>query len=162
MRAIGIDPGLAATGYAIVEIADRNAVACTWGCIRTNSKNPIFHRLGTIHEKICNILQKWSPEILIIEDIFVKKETAWASIRTGEVKGAIYIAAYHFEMRVLDISPTEVKRALSGSGRASKEQIEKTVRNIFKIKEKIKPGHASDALAIALSGIYRANSFCGT
>ncbi len=155
MKVIGIDPGLAATGYAIIEVEGRNARACTWGCIRTAPRTLIPRRLGIIHEEVSHLLQEWSPGLMVIEDVFVSEKTAWVSTRTGEVKGAIYVAAHHLQVETMDVKPTEVKKALTGNGRAKKAQVEKAVRNTLNLPDKITPDHASDALALALTGIFR-------
>ena len=71
------------------------------------------------------------------------------------VKGIIYLAAHVLQTKIMDIKPTEAKKAITGNGRAKKEQVEKAVRNILNIQEKVKPNHASDALALALTGVFR-------
>lgn len=159
MKAIGIDPGLSMTGFGIVESLDRGGKACDWGAIRTDSKAPIPVRLKTIYEGLKKILQKWDPGLLVMEEVFVLKQFPKAAIRLGEVRGIIYLAAEEMKIPVLEVKPTEVKSALTGSGRADKEQIKKAIQQLLKISVSINSSHAGDALALALTGLSRSKNF---
>jgi len=159
MKAIGIDPGLAMTGFGIVEGQVRGGRACDWGAIRTESDSPIPFRLRTIYDEIERLLEKWKPELLVLEDAFVLKQFPKAAIQLGEVRGVVYLAAQRKNIPVIDMKPTEVKSALTGSGRADKEQIQKMIRQILKIDVPIRSSHAGDALALALTGLSRKGNF---
>ncbi len=159
MKAIGIDPGLSMTGFGIVESLDRGGRACEWGAIRTDSRSPIPIRLMTIYDGLKKILEKWDPGILVMEEVFVLKQFPKAAIRLGEVRGVIYLAAQEMNIPVIEVKPTEVKSALTGSGRADKEQIKKAIQQILKIRVSINSSHAGDALALALTGLSRSENF---
>ena len=159
VKAIGIDPGLAMTGFGIVEALPRGGKACDWGAIRTEAHSPIPIRLKTIYDELKELLKKWNPDLLVLEEVFVLKQFPKAAIQLGEVRGVIYLAAQEMDIRVVEIKPTEVKSALTGSGRADKEQIKKTIRQILKIENPLNSSHAGDALALALTGLSRNENF---
>ncbi len=158
-RAIGIDPGLAMTGFGVVETLFRGGRACDWGAIRTEAKLPIQIRLKNIYDEVKRLLNRWNPELLVLEEVFVLKEFPKAAIRLGEVRGIIYLAAQENGIHVVEVKPTEVKSALTGSGRADKEQIKRAIRQILKIEDNIRSSHAGDALALALTGLSRNEKF---
>jgi len=159
MKAIGIDPGLAMTGFGVVEALSRGGRACDWGAIRTEAHSPTPLRLKTIHDELKGLLEKWKPNLLVLEEVFVLKQFPKAAIQLGEVRGVIYLAAEEMNIPVIEVNPTEVKSALTGSGRADKEQIKKMIRQILKIEDPLNSSHAGDALALALTGLSRNESF---
>lgn len=159
MKAIGIDPGLAMTGFGIVEALCRGGKACDWGTIRTESDCSLSLRLKIIYDGVRRLFEKWKPDLVVIEDVFVLKQFPKAAIRLGEVRGVIYLAAQQQEIPIVEVKPTEVKSALTGSGRADKRQMERAIRQLLKIEEPIGSTHAGDALALALTGLSRRSKF---
>ena len=155
IKAIGIDPGLAMTGFGVVEALSRGGRACDWGAIRTESNCSVPLRLKTIYDRLKGLLEKWQPNLVVIEEVFVLKQFPKAAIRLGEVRGIVYLAAQEWNIPVLEVKPTEVKSALTGSGRADKDQIKKMIRQILRIENPLKSSHAGDALALALTGLSR-------
>ena len=155
MKAIGVDPGLAMTGFGVVETLSRGGKACEWGTIRTEADCPIPIRLKIIYDELKELLRKWKPDLLVLEEVFVLKQFPKAAIQLGEVRGVIYLAAQEGDILVVEVKPTEVKSALTGSGRADKEQIKKMIRQILKIEDPLQSSHAGDALALALTGLSR-------
>jgi len=154
-RAIGIDPGLAATGFAVVEALGRGGRACEWGGIRTDSRSPMPSRLCRLFDSLVDILERWIPDLMIVEDVFVVNRFPRIAIQLGEVRGVICLAAWKQNIPIADIKPTEMKKALTGNGRAAKDQIEKSLRRMLGIEGRIIPNHASDAMAMALTGLSR-------
>jgi crossover junction endodeoxyribonuclease RuvC len=159
MKAIGIDPGLARTGFGIVEALSRGGKACDWWAIQTEPGHPLSFRLKTIYDGLKGLLDKWNPDILIVEDAFVLKQFPKAAIQLGEVLGVIYLAAQERGIPVTEVKPTEVKSALTGSGHADKEQMKKMIRQILRIEVPLSSSHAGDALALALTGLSRNTNF---
>jgi crossover junction endodeoxyribonuclease RuvC len=159
VKAIGIDPGLARTGFGVVEALSRGGKACDWGAIRTDSDCPISLRLKIIYDGIRGLLEKWRPGLLVVEEVFVLKRFPKAAIRLGEVRGVIYLVAQEMDIPVMEVRPTEIKSALTGSGRADKKQIEKAIRQFLRIEGSLGSSHAGDALAIALTGLSRNSNF---
>lgn len=159
VRAIGIDPGLAMTGFGVVETLSQGGKACDWGAIRTEANCPIPLRLKTIYCELKGLLEKWRPNLLVLEEVFVLKQFPKAAIQLGEVRGVIYLAAQEMDIPIVEVKPTEVKSALTGSGRADKEQIKRAIRQILKIENPLQSSHAGDALALALTGLSRNVNF---
>ena len=159
MKAIGIDPGLAMTGFGVVEALARGGKACDWGAIRTEPGSPVPLRLRTIYDELHGLLKKWTPGLLALEEVFVLKQFPKAAIQLGEVRGVVYLAAQEMGIPVIDLKPTEVKSALTGSGRADKEQMKKAIRQILRIENSVSSSHAGDALALALTGLSRSKDF---
>ena len=159
MKVIGIDPGLAMTGFGIVEPLPRGGRACEWGTIRTTAESPLPLRLKTVYDELKKLLEEWRPGLLVMEDVFVLKQFPKAAIQLGEVRGVIHLAAQESETPVLEVKPTEVKSALTGSGRADKDQVKKTIQRILRIDTPIRSSHAGDALALALTGLSRSTNF---
>jgi crossover junction endodeoxyribonuclease RuvC len=115
--------------------------------------------LKTIYHEIGGLLEKWKPNLLVMEEVFVLKQFPKAAIQLGEVRGVIYLAAQEKDIPVVEIKPTEVKSALTGSGRADKEQIMRAIRQILKMEGPVGSSHAGDALALALTGLSRNDNF---
>jgi len=159
IKAIGIDPGLAYTGFAVVETLEKYGKACHWGNINTSSNLTFSERLNSIYHQLSEILSCWRPQLLVMEDVYVYNKFPKAAIQLGAVRGVIYLAAHHKKINVYEIKPTEVKSALTGNGRASKQQVEKITKKILNIKETVKSNHASDALALAITGLSRNGFF---
>jgi len=159
IRALGIDPGLASTGYAVVEALIKGGNLSDWGSIKTSSKKTLPLRLQEIYSEIDGLINKWSPSLLVIEDVYVLDKFPKAAIQLGEVVGVILLAAQNNMVETLRIRPTEVKSCLTGNGRASKINVSDSVKRIFSIKKDIKPDHASDAAALALVGLSRKGYF---
>jgi crossover junction endodeoxyribonuclease RuvC len=152
---MGVDPGLAATGFAVVETLGRGGRACEWGGIRTDSRSPIPSRLCRLFDAVLEIMEKWAPDLMVMEDVFVVDRFPRTAIQLGAVRGVISLAAWKQNIPILEIKPTEMKKALTGNGRAAKGQIEKSLRQVLRIEERITPNHASDAMALALTGLSR-------
>ena len=158
-RALGIDPGLATTGYAVVEALDKGGNLSAWGSIKTSSKRSLPLRLREIYLEIDGLISKWRPSLLVIEDVYVLDKFPKAAIQLGEVVGVILLAAENNMVETLKIRPTEVKSCLAGNGRASKINVSDSVKRIFSLKKDIKPDHASDSAALALVGLSRKGYF---
>ena len=154
-RAIGIDPGLAATGFAVVETTDRGGRACEWGGIRTNAGNPMASRLSKVFDGVVEIIEKWAPDLVVMEDVFVVHRFPRSAIQLGAVRVVISLAAWKKRIPITEVKPTEMKKALTGSGWAAKDQVEKSLRRMLRIEGRIRPNHASDAMALALTGLSR-------
>jgi len=159
IKAIGIDPGLASTGFAIVETLERGGRACQWGSIKTDPHFSFSDRLNSIYLQLSEIISCWNPHLLVMEDVYVYPKYPKAAIQLGTVRGVVFLAAQHRKIDVCEIKPTEVKSALTGNGRAGKQQVERMTQKILNIKGAITSHHASDALALAITGLSRNGYF---
>ncbi len=142
-----------------METLTRGGRACEWGAIRTDADRAIPLRLKTIYDELKRLFQAWHPDLLVIEDVFVLHQFPKAAIQLGEVRGVICLAAQESDIPVLEVKPTEVKNALTGSGRADKGQVQKMIQRILRMEEPTGSSHAGDALALALTGLSRNGKF---
>lgn len=149
MRIIGIDPGYAICGYGIIE-ADRGRMKILdYGVIETHKSAPFAERLLTISDEIDTLLEKWKPEVMAVEELFFaqNKTTAMA---TAHARGAIITAGARRDVEVFEYTPSQVKKAVTGMGRAEKEQVQMMVKVLLNLEAIPKPDDAADALAIAI------------
>ena len=100
-------------------------------------------------------MERWIPDLMVVEDVFMVDRFPRTAIQLGEVLGVISLAAWKQNIPIAEIKPTEMKKALTGSGWAGKDQVENSLRRMLGIEGRIKPNHASDAMALALTGLSR-------
>ena len=155
MKVIGIDPGLSSTGVGIVSGHGVKVRSHAFGSIHTSSSTSLACRLDRIHGKLLELLQQEKPDRLVIEDVFSLKEYPKSGIILGQVSGVILLAGYQAGVTAAQIPVREAKQVLTGNGNAAKSQLEKAVRSLLQIDTPIRPYHASDALGLALIGLYR-------
>ena len=155
LKIIGIDPGLAATGVGIITGEGLKVKSYSYGTIRTSSKIPLPGRLDTIYSKLFDILKAEKPALMVVEDIFPVDKFPHSGITLGKVSGAVMIAGFRAQIPVIEVPVREAKQVLTGNGKASKEQLEKAVRHTLGVQKPIRPFHASDAIGLALIGMYR-------
>lgn len=155
IKLIGIDPGLAATGIGVVTGDGRKVVDFAYGVIRTHQKATTPARLDKIYSRIHELLIAEQPDLIVIEDVFSLDKYPRSGITLGKVSGVILLAAYHVKTDIIEIPVREAKQILTGNGNAGKDQLEKAVRQALGSPNAIRPNHASDALGLALIGMFR-------
>ena len=155
IKVVGIDPGLAGTGVGIIEGDDAQITGYSFGSVSTQPEDPIHLRLNTIYSKIFSFLKTQQPDHVVIEDIYSLEKYPGSGIMLGKVSGILLLAAYQAGLDVEEIPVREVKKIVSGNGKADKHQMERAVRNLLGHDRAIRPFHASDALGLALTGYYR-------
>lgn len=155
VKVIGIDPGLSATGIGIVRGRGRKIENFSFGSIKTSRLASLPERLRQIFSEITRILEKEEPDLMVVEDVFSIEENPKSGIMLGKVAGAVLLAGSRMEMPIHEIPVREAKKILTGNGRASKDQLEKAVRFFLNISKPIRPYHASDAIALAIIGLFR-------
>jgi crossover junction endodeoxyribonuclease RuvC len=160
MVILGVDPGLASTGFGAIFCEGGTPKLRAAGHITTSPRDPITKRLFQIFEDINQLMTTVRPELVAIENVFSLVRYPKAGILLGEVLGVIYLSAHQHEVPILEITPKEVKNALIGSGSATKKQIKLTTERILGIKE-FSSLHAADAVAVALTAHYR-KGYAGT
>lgn len=146
---IGIDPGTAVTGYGILLATAHSFELIAYGCIRPSIKLALPLRYRIIFEELSALLDRHKPCALAVESQFVEKNVG-SAIKLGMARGVILLAATLREIPTFEYSPSTAKISVTGSGRASKEQVERMVRCLLGLKEKTIPEDAADALAIAI------------
>ena len=154
-KLIGIDPGLASTGIGVVSGQALKVINFAYGVIRTDQKTDIAFRLDKIYSRLQHLFKSENPDLIVVEDVFSLDKYPRSAITLGKVCGVILLAAHHYQTRVIEIPVREAKQVLTGNGNASKAQLEKAVRNALGCTHVIKPNHASDALGLALIGLFR-------
>jgi crossover junction endodeoxyribonuclease RuvC len=152
---IGIDPGLAATGFGIVRGDGLKIDDFSFGSINTPRNISLPHRLEQIYSKLILVLEDAKPDLMVVEDVFSVEKFPKAGITLGKVSGVVLLAGCKADVPVAEVPVREAKQILTGNGNSSKKQIEKAVRHLLKLKTPIRPYHASDALGLALLGLFR-------
>ncbi len=153
MKILGIDPGIGRCGWGMVESEKGKAKIINCGCIETPSKSEIPQRLITVYEEILKIIGNYSPDGMAIEELFfnTNAKTAFA---VGQARGVVLLAAAKNKLPIFIYTPLQVKIALTGYGRAEKNQVGQMVRILLNLKSVPKPDDAADALAIALTHVF--------
>ncbi|QTA80504.1 Crossover junction endodeoxyribonuclease [Desulfonema limicola] len=157
-KIIGIDPGLASTGVGLVWGNGLKVKGYSYGSIHTLKQNPVQERLGHIFSKLLMVLKNEKPDLMIVEEAFSLDKYPKSGITLGKVIGVILLAGFQADLIVKEVPVREAKQILTGNGNADKVQLEKSVRHTLKMTNPIRPFHASDALALALIGLYRFQS----
>lgn len=155
MIILGIDPGIGRCGWAIIESESSKLKVQSYGCIETSPKKPVEKRLQEIYEEIQRIIKTFSPDCLSIEELFFNSNAKTAFV-VGQARGVILLAASEKNLQVGVYTPLQVKMAVTGYGRAEKNQIGLMVKTILKLKEIPKLDDTSDALAVALTHAFSA------
>jgi len=150
MIILGIDPGTAIVGYAIISFKNNELIALDYGCIKTSKKEIFSKRLSQIYHGIDALIKKNKPDQIAIESIYFAKNVKTA-MKVSEARGVATLAAAENKIKIVEFTPLQVKQALTGYGRASKGQIQQMVKTIFKLEKIPRPDDVADALAIALT-----------
>ncbi len=156
MIILGIDPGLASTGFGAINCNKPVPSLLKCGFIKTSTGIHISGRLCQIHTDMVQILETIRPDMVAIEDVFSLVKYPKAGIQLGGVLGIIYLLVSQNRIKTIEISPKEVKRSLVGYGGADKKQVREAIQKMLHVN-KISSFHAADALAIALTAFYRVN-----
>ena len=149
MRIIGIDPGLLCTGFGILDASNNNFNIIDYGVIKTNSKDPLNIRLKTIYEDLKQIIKKYKPSVMSIEQIFYGKNVK-AALLLGHARGIPMLLSANNGLPLFEFSARKIKQSLTGNGNATKEQVQFMVKNLLLMDKIPEPIDASDALAIAI------------
>ncbi len=148
MIILGIDPGLANTGYAIIEFEKKEIESIAYGCIETSSEEKKEKRILKIHQALSKIIKKYNPDKIAVEQLFFAKNVSSALI-VGQALGITCLCAAEKNIPLYEYTPLQIKQAITGYGKADKEQVQKMLKCILKLKKIPKPDHAADALAVA-------------
>ena len=149
MKVLGIDPGTAACGWGIVQASGGRIRALDHGCWQTRAGDPPALRLLTIFEGVGALLVAHAPDAVAVEESVVGAD-ARIALSVGQARGAVLVAAASAGVECAEYSPTHVKRAVCGYGRAEKGQMQRMVRAILALESVPTPNHAADALAVAI------------
>lgn len=149
MLILGIDPGTAIMGYGLIEKKGQNLFPVTYSCWRTPADMPMPQRLRHLYESLENLLLKYSPDVMAVEELFFNRNTTTA-LSVGQARGVVLLGAARNNIEVFEYTPLQVKQAVVGYGKADKQQIQFMVRALLSLQETPKPDDTADALAIAI------------
>ncbi len=154
MRILGIDPGIARTGWGVIEeIKNLKLKIKNYGCIETSSKKKTEERLADIYAEILNLIDKYKPDAIAVEELFFNTNAKTAFV-VGQARGVVLLAGAQKTIEIGAYTPLQVKIAISGYGRAEKAQVGKMVKTILNLKEIPKPDDTADALAVGLTHLF--------
>ncbi len=148
----GVDPGSRVTGYGIIQVSGNRFKCLDYGAIRVVGPGhslALQERLHKIHRELTEIFSRFSPGCLVVESIFYARNVR-SSLLLGHVRGVILLSAAQASLPVIEYTPLEVKKAVTGYGRADKEQVQNMVKTLLNLEEIPQPHDASDALALAI------------
>lgn len=149
---IGIDPGVADTGWGVIRTAAGGRLECLgYGSIRTPAKTPLPERLMMISRELAAIIARYRPERAAVEELFFSANAKTALI-VGQARGVAVLTLCQAGLPVAEFTPLQVKQAVTAYGRADKAQIQRMVKLILGLEELPRPDDAADALAIAIAG----------
>ncbi|MEI6835362.1 MAG: crossover junction endodeoxyribonuclease RuvC [Candidatus Falkowbacteria bacterium] len=155
---LGVDPGIADTGYGVIS-DDGGKISClTYGSIKTSSKDDLITRLDSLHKQLTAIIKKYQPDLASVEELFFSKNVKTA-LTVGHARGVILLTLKQNNLTVFEFKPSQVKQAVSCYGAAKKDQVQKMVKMLLKLDEIPKPDDAADALAIAMCAL-NSKTYC--
>ncbi len=147
---LGLDPGLAITGYGVIRVVDGKPGLAEAGVIRVSRKQTLEARLLELHNGIVEVLEAYPVHAVAIEQLYAHYERPTTAILMGHARGVLTLAAAQKGIRVFSYEPTKVKKVLTGNGRAPKDQMQRAIQMQFQLKDLPDPPDVADALAIAL------------
>ncbi len=147
---LGVDPGLNITGYAVVELSGRDYKILEAGAIRTDSKSELPQRIEEIHAGITEVLREHSPRTAAIEKLYAHYKHPRTAILMAHARGAVMLACRQERVEIMNLSATNIKKALTGNGHASKSQVQRAIQAICNLPQIPSPPDVADALAVAL------------
>ncbi|MCK4554417.1 crossover junction endodeoxyribonuclease RuvC [Candidatus Parcubacteria bacterium] len=147
---LGIDPGIADTGYGIIQKDKSGDLFCfDYGSIKTKAKTEMASRLEIINKELSRIIKKYKPNLIAVEQLFFCKNVKTA-LAVGQARGVVMLTARQNRIPTVEFTPLQVKQAVAAYGQASKLQVQKMVKLLLNLPELPKPDDAADALAIAI------------
>jgi len=150
---LGIDPGLTNTGYGLIRYEKKKIELIDYGCVLTYKKDTFSIRIKKIYYKIKELIEKYNPHEVAIEEIFFNKNVR-SALTVSKVHGMIAITVALIGLELYEYTPLQIKQATVGNGRAEKYQVQSMVKILLNLSEIPQPDHAADALAVAICHIH--------
>ncbi len=154
MIILGIDPGLVQTGYGLIKINGEKKEVLDYGIISPDTKTNLSNRLQTIYNDIVEIIDRFKPNTVAVEEVFYGKNVK-SALLLGHARGVAMVSASKYNIPVFEYSAKKVKQAITGNGNAHKEQVKFMIMKDLNLKNFNAPIDASDALAIAICHLYQ-------
>ena len=156
MRVLGIDPGLAITGYGVIEDSDGDVFrTLIYDAIQTPAHTPLPQRLALLYGQLSMVVERYRPDVMAVERLFFGRNVTTA-LTVGQARGVVLLCAAQHDVPVVEYKPAEIKQALVGYGRARKEQVQFMVQSVLHLDEIPRPDDVADALAVALCHLFSA------
>jgi crossover junction endodeoxyribonuclease RuvC len=152
---MGVDPGLVHTGFGVLEDGPGGLTVVEAGVISTPPGQPLEARLNAIHGAIHRILEARAPGLLVVEDLYTEYRFPRTALLMAHARGVICLAARQLGVAVMPLSPSEVKRAVTGNGAAGKVQVQRGLQTLLGLRELPRPSHVADAIGLAVTGMTR-------
>lgn len=147
---MGLDPGTATTGYGIIDVIEGQFTAVTYGVISTQPDEPMPHRLQTIQRQLQALIDEYRPDTAAVEEVFFGRNITTA-ITVGQARGVLLLTLANAGLPIAEYSPPKIKDAVTGYGKADKNQVQLMVRNLLDLAETPRPDDAADGLAVAIT-----------
>ncbi|MDO5716735.1 MAG: crossover junction endodeoxyribonuclease RuvC [Tissierellia bacterium] len=149
MRILGLDPGLAILGFGIIDCNGNSYKLVDYGVINTEANSPFPERLQLLYDDLTFLIEKYLPDEVAVEELFYNKN-ATTAIKVAQARGVQVLTCVNKGLPIYEYTPLQVKQAITGYGRAEKDQVQMMVKNFLNMKEIPKPDDAADALAISI------------
>lgn len=149
MIILGIDPGTATTGFGLIKTSSKKVTLIDFGCIKTPSGEEMPKRLLQLRRELKRLVKEFKPQEMIIERLFFNTN-AKTAMTVGQARGVVMLVAAETKVPIFEYTALEAKLELTGYGRSDKKEVEKAVKKHLRIRRKIKPDDAADALAVAI------------
>ena len=153
---LGIDPGYAITGYGVLVYGNSHFDCLAYGVIRTQASELFSDRLLHINNRLEELIRTWKPDSMAVEELFFSRNTTTA-IGTAQARGVAVLSGARAGLPVFEYTPMQVKLAVSGYGKADKQQVQQMVRVLLSLKDLPRPDDAADALAVAICHAHSGN-----
>lgn len=150
---LGIDPGLNRTGYAIVECIEKRPIIREAGVLTTCETDALEVRLKNIYDSVEDVVSEFHPDVVVVEQLYSHYEHPQTSVIMGHARGIVLLCAAKHNIPVVSYASTRIKKSLTGNGRATKMQIQRTVKDLMKLESLPEPPDVADAIAAALCHI---------
>lgn len=160
MLILGIDPGTAIMGYGLIEKNGQKLTPLAYSCWRTPSDMEMSQRLRLLFESLDELLQKYSPDVMAVEELFFNRNTTTA-LTVGQARGIVLLSAARKNIAVYEYTPLQVKQAVVGYGNADKKQIQFMVKALLALQDIPKPDDTADALAVAICHAHSMGTYGG-
>jgi crossover junction endodeoxyribonuclease RuvC len=162
MRVLGIDPGLDVTGYGIVERKSKGLAVIEAGVIRTSRKYSLAERLNIIYSQTADLIVKFKPGTCVIEELYSHYKHPMTAILMGHARGVVLSCCSQKGVDIVDYPAKTLKRAVTGTGNASKEQVQRMVNRLLNLSTAQRPVDVTDALALCLTHIQHTKNLTPT
>lgn len=156
VRILGIDPGLNLTGYGVLSISDNQISVAEAGVLRTSRSGSLEQRLLSLHEDLRDVIESLRPTCVSLEELYSHYDRVQTAIIMGHARGVLCLAAAQHQLPTFHYGATQIKKVLTGNGRAPKSQVQLAVTKHLNLSQSLEPPDVADALAIALCHFYLA------